>query len=272
MPRGYRSDTLAVGAGAIQVVVFNSNLLPQGGMSDLYLVATGANNSLDNAIDQIVVKLEGVEVINLTGAQIRVLLEGLRPSSTIPAAGQLTYSIPISWPKTMSGLWPIPAGVSGIPFGLNVSVEVTTTVASSAGTLQVGWTSLETPPSYMLKAVKQASGVGLNTVAPVSVNAGANDVVGMIFNNGATKVNKLRAVSRLADGREYQFMDLTPAMMIALMQDISPVTVTDPMLIVFEHPYKLGQNSYIEYTTGAGGLVSDLFTLLQVVDVRPATA
>jgi hypothetical protein len=272
MPRGYRSDTLAVGAGAIQTVVFNSNLLPQGGMSDLYLVATGANNCLDNAIDQIVVKLEGVECVNLTGAQIRVLLEGLRPSNTIPGAGQLTFPIPISFPKTSSGLWPIPAGVSGIPFGLNVSVEITTTVGSSAGTFQIGWTSLESPPAYMLKSVKQATGVGLNTVAPVSVNAGVNDVVGLIFNNAATKVNKMRIVSRLADGREYQFMDLTPAMMVALMQDISPLTVSDPMLIVFEHPYKLGQNSYIEYTTGAGGLVSDLFSLLQVVDVRPAQA
>jgi len=272
MPRGYRSDTLAVGAGAIQVAVFNSNLLPAGGMSDLYINAVGVNNSLDNAIDQVVVKLEGVEVINLTGAQIRVLLEGLRPSSTIPAAGQLTFPIPISFPKTMSGLWPIPAGVSGIPFGLNVSVEITTTVAASAGSFQIGWTSLESPPSYMLKSVKRATGIGLNTVAPVSVNTGGNDVIGMILDNTATKINKLRAVSRLADGREYQFMDLTPAMIVTLMQDISPVTVSNPLLCIYEHPYKLGQNSYLEYTTGAAGLVSDLFALLEVVDVRIAQA
>lgn len=272
MPRGYRSDTIAVGAGVAQTIVFNSNLLPQGGIKDFYVLTTGANNSLDSAIIQVVVKLEGVEVVNVTGAQMRVLQEALFPNNTIVGAGVLRFTIPMSFPWTMSGIWPLPGLVSGIPFGLNVSVEISTDATASAGSMQIGWTTLDTPPAYMLKCVKQATGVGLNTVAPVSINYGMNDILGFLLTNGANKITKLRFVSRLADGREYQVTDLSNLMLLQSQAGLNPLTVTDPYLYMFEKPYKFGQNSYVEYTTGAGGLVTDTFGAVQVVDVRPAQA
>jgi len=272
MPRGYRTDTIVVAAGTAATYVFNPNLLPQGGLKDLYVIATGANNTLDNAITQVVVKLEGVEVINMTGTQLRVLLEALRISETIPGAGQLFFTIPMGAPAALAGAWPFVGCVSGIPFGLNVSVEISVSAGSSAGTLQIGWTMLDSAPAYMLKCVKQATGVVLNTTSPVAVNYQGNDVLGVILDNAATKIVKLRMVSRLADGREYQISDMSAGMMTALMQDSNPVTVSDPLVYLLEKAYKFGPSSYLEYTTGAAGLASDNFAAIQVVDVRPATA
>ena len=272
MPRGFRSDTLAVVVTTAATYVFNANSLPQGGIKQLHILVTGANNILDTGvIDLVIVKLEGVEVLNLRGPQLRVLLEGMRISSTITPAGALYWSIPMDLPSSLSGVWPMTAGVSGIPFGLNVSVEVTVTAGSSAGTLQIGWTSLDAPPSYMFKCCKQAWGVGAAATQPVPVNYGQNDVLGLIYCNAATHLAALRMVSRLGDGREFQVSYMTTLMMSGLMENHSPRTVIDPCLYLLEHPYKFPANSYYEIQNGAGGAVGDEFATLQVVDVRPAT-
>jgi hypothetical protein len=274
MPISYRANSETIAATTAQTVTFADNTLPQGGIGELFIETTGANNALDvaNGLIGVRVKLEGVAVLDITGPQLRVLLESLSPANTIPATGRLSFTIPMSYPFSNAPIWNWNANLGGIPFGVKTSVELVLGTSSSAGTALVGWRLLPNAPQYMLKAVQQSTGLAASTTnGRVQVNYGANQIYGFILPTvGSTGITRLRIVSMDSSGKETQVFHADRTLLLESQFAGNPSTVTNPFVLKLPEPVVLPAGSYLEIDNGAGSAATDVFAALQVVNVAPA--
>jgi len=272
MPISYRANAETVAATTAATITFADNTLPQGGIGELFIETTGANNCLDNAVIGVRVKLEGVAVLDLAGPQLRALLESASPANTTPAAGRISWTIPMSYPFSLGPVWNWSANLGGIPFGTKTSVELVVNASSSAGTALIGWRLLPTAPAYMLKTIQQSTGLAASTTnGRVQVNYGMNNVYGFILPTvGATGITRLRVVSMDATGKETQVFHADRALLLESQFAGNPSSLTTPFVLKLPEPIVLPAGSYLEIDNGAGSAATDVFAALQVINVAPA--
>ncbi len=249
-----------------QRITVTPDQLPRGGIRTILLAMTGAGNG-PQYMNEIVLKIENDPVIQITGTQLRAILEALSPINYAPAADALYVWIPLDLPRAV-GAWGIPATVGGIPSGVNLTLEVLWSSSCVAGTMKVGWIRGPDKPAYMSRFIKAAVGIGASQSPGVlAVNRGNADVYGFLLPNGTNDLSYVGPLISSTEGIVHNRLSVG-MIMAAGRSQYSELSITDPLTLLFPRPVKLPAGSKYEIWTGSGADGSEEYVPLEAIPLR----
>jgi hypothetical protein len=245
----YRKSAETILVTQTDPVEFNRGM-PKYAVSLFAFVITGTDNALDGAgVDRYELNLDNDLVVSIKPEELRALFEYIysRMGGEVPAAASLAWHIP--WyllgmlaPKIDNGNYP----EVGLPAGTDKVWRVNLNAASDAGSYRIGWKKSAKAPTHSPLIVGRAvSGLAASSLDETyEINWQAFPTVGMIV-NGFSHFDRIRVFAADSKGFTTQLCDITPTMLLELLDPYNVQSITDPVFIPFDVPTVFGKDSYI---------------------------
>jgi hypothetical protein len=261
---GENLATKAITGAVAQTVTWNDSEISNDHIGSWFVINTGANNALDNAITNVRVRVGGQPAWDVTGPILRAAMEAMAPANTPPAAGRLNYTIPMALPAmNLKGF----DGTIGLPGGSKPSVDCVLSSGSSAGTQKLSWDTLAAKPQFYTRFISFASNVAANqTNQYVQLAVPDGLVYGLSLPIvGATGITQARIV--IGGVELVGLCDQQTLQESQFLTNPQTITANLFMRMPVALPATLG-NSFVQDTTGAGSAVTDSFAYLSMHPVK----